>query len=111
MNKVLSTSQASASLFLFGKIIDFPGLQLILEAERQRKYAEDIDAAKIMLNHAQLMCSMSFPYYRLSNTYNEQTGASPIIVPLFRLHCISVYSRTTGEHYSYMHVPSLRSTF
>ncbi|KAJ7213978.1 hypothetical protein GGX14DRAFT_392752 [Mycena pura] len=28
---------------------------LILEAERQRKYAEDIDAAKIMLNHAQLM--------------------------------------------------------
>ncbi|KAJ7213838.1 hypothetical protein GGX14DRAFT_696659 [Mycena pura] len=57
VNKVLSASQARAPFFLFGKLIDFPGLQLILEAERQRKYAEDIDAAnlKIMLNRAQLM--------------------------------------------------------
>ncbi|KAJ7214013.1 hypothetical protein GGX14DRAFT_563595 [Mycena pura] len=55
VNKVLGTSQARAPFFLFGKLIDFSGPQLILEAERQRKYAEDIDEAKIMLNRAQLM--------------------------------------------------------
>ncbi|KAJ7213981.1 hypothetical protein GGX14DRAFT_392755 [Mycena pura] len=72
---------------------------LILEAERQRKYAEDIDAAKIMLNHAQLMYSMTFPNYRLNGPDYRS------LVPA------SLHQRVQSNHSSCQFFPSTLITF